>query len=704
MANWPCRNTSCNSYGRPHPFCECAAPMAEGGEAHFCSQDRAHDAGCQYFPDGGDVIDPDNIEVDQQPQEIPEDQIEPDQSAVPTATNAEPEAIPEDQIEVDPEPEEDEGVHTTTPPPDQRVAQDLGTEHALGLGAAKGVPILGPIGATAGRAAAAAMSQITPDSLLNPDWRGKNFSETYDQLEQQEKNAEAQHPIATTVGEGLGATTAFGPAEKAAAAAAKTAGLGKIASGFLKGSISNGLICGADEASKMLLGENPHSIPEAVGATLACAGIGGLFGSAPPIIQKAAAKAKVTARATNVINGIASAAMSSDPIERATMAKTLSKQVPEYFDAKGHALGEKIYDNIFRHGMTAAGGTIGAVHGYTTGGLKEAAIEAGEGLAAGEGINKVTGAVIPSMVLRYMAPQIKKVSTPVVMKILSSNTTEGILGALKHAEDVANGNEMTTSLVDKLFGGASRGVDTTVKNRDSILKWAEGGFGDDMQQSIWDQHAQPVPQGFAEGGEVKRDPQPIHQEGNGVAIHFPEQNILMNAAKARTANYLSSLRPQENPPRLAFDSKPDNRQKTRDYHRAVDVAASPLSVLDKIHDGSITPDHIKHLNAMFPEVSQLMQKRVTERITKAQMDGEKPSYKVRQGLSMLLGTPLSAELTPANIQAAQGVFASQKQQQSQQTSGSAPKTNSGNKKALSKSDQSYLTGSQALEKRQQRQS
>src|SRR5271165_7047742 len=56
MAAGPCLNPSCNSHGRPHPNCRCYGGMAEGGEAsEFCSENRAHQQGCQYFVDGGTV-------------------------------------------------------------------------------------------------------------------------------------------------------------------------------------------------------------------------------------------------------------------------------------------------------------------------------------------------------------------------------------------------------------------------------------------------------------------------------------------------------------------------------------------------------------------------------------------------------------------------------------------------------------------------
>jgi hypothetical protein len=102
---------------------------------------------------------------------------------------------------------------------------------------------------------------------------------------------------------------------------------------------------------------------------------------------------------------------------------------------------------------------------------------------------------------------------------------------------------------------------------------------------------------------------------------------------------------------------------------------------------------------MYPEVNHFVQKRLTDRITKAQLDNEKPSYKVRQGLSMLLGTNLDSTLTPANMQAAQSVFAPQ-QAAAQQPSAPAGKSKKSTSSLTKVADQ-YKTGDQAAASRAQ---
>jgi hypothetical protein len=91
-------------------------------------------------------------------------------------------------------------------------------------------------------------------------------------------------------------------------------------------------------------------------------------------------------------------------------------------------------------------------------------------------------------------------------------------------------------------------------------------------------------------------------------------------------------------------------------------------------------------------------KKITERIGQAQLDEEKPSYRVRQGLSLFLGAPMDSTFTPASIQAAQSVFAQQAAQKQAMQAPAKPKKSTSK---LDKVSQSYRTGSEAAALRSQ---
>lgn len=257
--------------------------------------------------------------------------------------------------------------------------------------------------------------------------------------------------------------------------------------------------------------------------------------------------------------------------------------------------------------------------------------------------------------------------------------------------NVKRGHKKLTNKIDHLFNPGKSNDEDYSKAKKTVDDWIEkGGINHDIQQEAYKQNA---PEQFASGGEVKKQEGILHT--HGLADVYPDQNMILQAAKGRMSNYLAGLKPPKNTPKLAFDDEPDTRKQEKSYERALKMAVDPMRILDKIKSGQIEPEHVTHFKSMYPEVDQVLQKKLAERISIAQLEGKKPSYKIRQGLSMLLGTPLSAEMSPQHMMAAQAVFQSKKEEQQ----GQPPKKTS----AIGKSSQSYLLPNQAAAERQQKQ-
>lgn len=488
------------------------------------------------------------------------------------------------------------------------------------------------------------------------------------------------HGIAETAG--LAGSMLVGTGEaalaaKAAEAVAKTAELGKLGSAVIKGAISNGIIQGGDEVSKWMLGQGDPQ--ESVGAKLAHVGAAGLFGGLMGGGGKLAAGAakqglkeiadkQFGQKAEYFLNGVASVV---NPVEEEPILSGVSKKA--YLD------GQKFFKAVTNHASSAAALTEG-FRGYkedgATGALKGAASGYLEGLIFKKGV---------------------KALTPAMVKILSSGNLTGSLQALDHAAEIAKGAKAVESGIEHLFSGVGGAGQQAInaysseRDRKKLEDYiANGGIDQNVQAQIYKSQEAPA---FAEGGEVA----PSATASDGVEIHYPEQSLLLNVARGRVSNYLNSLRPSTDQAKLAFDAAPDTSEQEKSYQKALDIAENPLSILGEIKKGTIEPDHIKHLNALYPEVSGLLQKKITERIVRSQLDGERPPSSVRQGLSMFMGTPLSGEFLPQNIQAAQAVFMQNKPQPD-----APPPSGGGSKAKLSKSDQSFLTGGQALQKRAQK--
>lgn len=264
----------------------------------------------------------------------------------------------------------------------------------------------------------------------------------------------------------------------------------------------------------------------------------------------------------------------------------------------------------------------------------------------------------------------------------------------KYNMTVKKGGKRIDSKIENLFdNGKSDDVDYT-KAKEKVSDWLEkGGATNDLKEELYRQNS---PQMLAEGGEPKVEPGLADQT---IANAYPEQNMMLQAAKGRASTYLNSLKPQAHASKLAFDEAPDTTEQERTYKKALHMAVDPLHILDKIKDGSIEPEHMKHFKSMYPDMDNALQKKITERITEAQLKGEKPKAHVRQGLSLFMGAPLSGELTPANIQAVQSTF----QITQPSPSGQGQTKNKKGTSSLTKSDQAFLTGNQARTERQQKQ-
>jgi hypothetical protein len=331
------------------------------------------------------------------------------------------------------------------------------------------------------------------------------------------------------------------------------------------------------------------------------------------------------------------------------------------------------------------------------------------------------GGLIGKQAAAGMSAGMKKVVAPGLLKMLQSENFANFADALNNNAQNTAGINMLSKGVEDLFIGQSLVGEKlhsnykNVKERDKLDEYiGKGGINQNLQEQVYEGNAEPAPSGplFAEGGEVTmpvppvpsgapdKNVAPLLQQNPGLGVHYPEQNMLTTALKGRVSQYLSGLKPDPNPPRLAFEDPPDIRAQTKSYQRALDIAIHPLGVLKEIKQGTIEPDHIKHLNSMYPELVGLMGKHITQKITEQQLKGQKPGYVVRQGLSMLLQTPLSPELKPGNIQAAQQVFQRQKAGQQQMPPAGSPRKS--DTKSLTKSDQAFLTGGQALARRGQR--
>ncbi len=650
--------------------------MAEGGEAGFCTKARPHDKTCQYFSEGGEAA-PDFITDDQAPPDlptpvktespdfIPDDQVPPDES---------PDFIPDEQV-----PGENAGDDANADlDPAALQAKIFEKYHPEGEGQYDSAgQQIGGMAEGLAQGFAPVVSTLAETKLLDipaEDIAGRQEA----------------HPWEHGALEALGAAIGPGKAVKAL----------KIGSGLIKGAIANGAVQAGDEVSKWILGQGDPS--DGVGAALARTGLatffGGLFGKAGESAEKGAAKlaeSKLGERLEYFLYGLSSGAKGKGGAlpEAAGRLTGLSDSA-----TKGYETGRKAYAAIGGKLLPASLGAVAQGYNKAREGYAEDGLEGGVlGGVKGMGEGALSG-LVASLAGKGFSKISAKVVAPTLLKILSNGKIYSLTGAFDHAANMAAGSDLATNATKGLLGLTGPGAQQVISaygdkvNRQKIKDELDDGW---LNRDIKAESQPAEMPGFAKGGAVSA---PTEKDHGGLATHFPEQNIIMHAAKGRILGYLNSLRPEKNGLKLPFDAAPDLRERERSYNKAIDLANAPLGILEEIKRGTIEPEHVQHFNAMHPEVGGLLQKKLMEGITQLQMDDKKPSFKVRQGLSMFMGTALSSDFTPASIQAAQNVFA----QAGAQKHPNPPAKTGKNTSTLSKADDAFLTSSQARVQRSQR--
>lgn len=192
-----------------------------------------------------------------------------------------------------------------------------------------------------------------------------------------------------------------------------------------------------------------------------------------------------------------------------------------------------------------------------------------------------------------------------------------------------------------------------------------------------------------------KDPTALNTVGNDTAHYMPDHGTAMAQTAATTTQYLNSIRPQ--PPKAApLDSdamiSPDHKAA---FNNALNIAHNPLILMDKIKQGTLTPQDMQHATAMYPQWVQSQQAKVTKALMEQVSKGETVPYKIRIGVSLFTNQPLDSTLTQLGIESAQPI----------PQAAAPPSTQTASKKsvtskgasALQKAPQQYRTASQAAE-------
>lgn len=475
------------------------------------------------------------------------------------------------------------------------------------------------------------------------------------------------HLAGEATGFGAGMFTGTGEAKVAATVAEHLApqAFGKLGQMAINNAIQAGIFQGSDEISKALLGQGDPEHP--ISSAIANVGASGLFGltvgAIGGAVYKGANKAlqyldssKFAEKTNKFLYGMGLAS-SYAPEELEGFIKGMGKQSVD----KATELGAKFFSALQNKAVDS---TVGAITAQ---------------LLPGDSTpDKILKGIVGGLVGKKVAEKFG----PVIYKILGSGVPDGVGQTMNYILKSKVGQGKIAQGVNQLFDYGAPKLFNAANPEDNqkLLEFIKSGG---IENELKNQEPA-MPQNFASGGEVTPP-----QEQSGLAAHFPDQNVMLNAAKARVSTYLKSQQPAPLHNKRAFDEDHKDVEQEHKYNRLLTLANQPLRILDHIKDGSLLPQHVIAMKSMYPELHGHLNKKLMEKIVEEAHEKRKPPYHVRQALSLFMGQDLDSSLTPQNIMAAQNVFArlnAQKQVVSAQ-------------KALPKMGENSVTPDQSRERR-----
>lgn len=171
----------------------------------------------------------------------------------------------------------------------------------------------------------------------------------------------------------------------------------------------------------------------------------------------------------------------------------------------------------------------------------------------------------------------------------------------------------------------------------------------------------------AEFDQVASRVKELAQDPEGLVDHLGNEtestnSNLPNISQAYTAlatkglGFLNSKLPQKDPQYPLSPEPEASPQQKNSFMKYYKVVHDPISALDHMHEGSLSPEHIEALQAVHPELYQHIQSGITNMLLAKPELGEKLSYQKKQSLSLFLGHPLDPSFSPQAVQANQAAL------------------------------------------------
>ena len=152
-----------------------------------------------------------------------------------------------------------------------------------------------------------------------------------------------------------------------------------------------------------------------------------------------------------------------------------------------------------------------------------------------------------------------------------------------------------------------------------------------------------------------KDPDAIirSQASSDVGYYLPQHQAALSNITTKALQYLQGIKPHPFKPGPLDPEIPPSKAEIARYNRALDIANSPMTVLQHIKDGTLQITDVQDLDGMYPGLHKGIISKLSNEMVKAVAKGELIPYKTRVSMSLFMGQPMDMSLTPSSIMAAQ---------------------------------------------------
>lgn len=146
----------------------------------------------------------------------------------------------------------------------------------------------------------------------------------------------------------------------------------------------------------------------------------------------------------------------------------------------------------------------------------------------------------------------------------------------------------------------------------------------------------------------------------------PKTAQALQNASIQATQFLASKIPS--PPNANQFSEPYQPSSTElaTFERYLTVAEKPMTALDQVRNGTLTPETIETLTAIYPKLYDQMKQAIMQEATDQLASKTPIPYGIKQSISHFIGEPMDETMTPQSIMANQMSYAQDLQQSQNQ--------------------------------------